>query len=295
MKNFIDRHNYWPNRYECDGKYGIEDCYGNAVVACEYDSIFSTTYGFILCKNSKFGYIDFVNDIDVIHIYQKYTSSDIYRYLPCRYDRIDEKNHGLQLYRMAHYDNDEFVEEKIDWYDFKERKIYHNYVLMDEFVDYDCFTRKDLYESGIMPFPFLKRAGKDEFIDPQDDISFLYPMPSCHEDDVKLFICKRRISMSYDEIMANESLKDKANEFLSQGIEKEDLEFLFDEFQHFFLVIGKDGSWWETEAKSSIDELYEIFPKIKKAQNEKFRRMQKEKRKQNKISEGENDKKSDNL
>ena len=167
-------------------KFGLQDNHGNTLLPNEYDSISSTAGGFIIARSARFGFIKFYEETSENDAYNETPLQVAELFLPCIYNRIEPKENGLVLYKTS---VEESLVEEISWFDFLSRKIYNNFIWIQNFNNFDAFLKKGR-ESLL---PFLKKAGEDFYIDPQEDnhdpMEFLYEI--LYYKGVNYILCSR--------------------------------------------------------------------------------------------------------
>ena len=102
--------------------FGIVDNSGHLLLPLEYDRItvaygIKDGFGFILCKNGKFGYVEFGRREHLNEYEDRVVPDDpngcALAFLPCIYDGIETKRNGLAMY------SEREKEIKDLWYDLK--------------------------------------------------------------------------------------------------------------------------------------------------------------------------------
>jgi len=213
--------------------FGLTDSEGEALLPCEYDSIFCEGGGFIITKNSKSGYVKFQEEIpphDKDETVFGYPEKYAKLYLPCVYDRIQPTRNGLVLYSMT---SESYCSEKRAWLDYKSEKLYENLYFMRNHGEFDEFL--DTNREAEMPH--LKRAGEDYcvYIPFDLSVSILYEIP-IYKDGARYFVCA-------------EELPEEEAEQKGWG------------YEYFFMVVLPD-SYTFTEPKAKLKEIFDDFPRI---------------------------------
>lgn len=170
MKRIYDEYDQYVI-VEKNGRYGLEEKGGAWLLPAEYDSIFPCTIaGFLLVEDGKFGFIQFAMD------------GTAKAFLPCIYDYIVPKRHGLSLHQNLRHKSQE---DRVDWFDFRESRLCRNMCHHKSFRHYDSFLRMDVGAT----MPILKKAGEESYISVPfaESVEFLDEIPVDGEADY--FIC----------------------------------------------------------------------------------------------------------
>lgn len=247
---------------EENGKFGIEDKSGHLLLPLEYDCIIAANgirdgIGFVLCKNGKFGYIEFGKREHLEEYENGVVLGDpngcALAFLPCLYDWIEAKRNGLAIYS-------EYEEDIKDlWYDYKSRTLYRQVRYQDNLGDFDVLI--DFSHGPCIPE--IKKAGVDEWVRfPKDggiDI-----LEEVHTDlyGVTFVLCAEWTTESEDKIREipteNESV-----------FEAEEYEEIVDEYMEYsFLLLYKNG-WIATPVKRTLAELYAEIPNLTKGHTQR--------------------------
>lgn len=230
-------------------KFGIEDKSGHLLLPLEYDRIIVVSgirdvIGFILCKNGKFGYVEFGKREHL----EEYESGVVLgdpngcalAFLPCIYDWIEAKRNGLAIYSELEEDIKDL------WYDYKSRTLYRQVRYQDNLGDFDVLI--DFSHDPCIPE--IKKAGVDEWVRfPKNcgvDI-----LGRVHTDlyGVTFVLCAEWTAET------EEKIREKPTENESV-FEAEEYEEIVDEYMEYsFLLLYKNG-WITTPVKRTIAELY---------------------------------------
>lgn len=238
---------------EENGKFGIEDKSGHLLLPIEYDRIIVACgvkdgIGFILCKNGKFGYIEFGKREHVEEYENGVVLGDpngcALAFLPCIYDWIEAKRNGLAIYS----EHEEDIKDL--WYDYKSRTLYRQVRYQANLDDFDVLI--DFSHGPCIPE--IKKAGVDEWVRfPKNcgvDI-----LERVHTDlyGVTFVLCAEWTTETEEKIREipteNESV-----------FEAEEYEEIVDEYMEYsFLLLYKNG-WITTPTKRTLAELYAEIP-----------------------------------
>ena len=238
---------------EENGKFGIEDKSGHLLLPLEYDRIvvaygIKDGIGFILCKNGKFGYIEFGKREHAEEYENGVVLGDpngcALAFLPCIYNWIEAKRNGLAIY----FECDEDIKDL--WFDYKSRALYRQVRFQANLGDFDVLI--DFSRGPCIPE--IKKTGVDEWVRfPQNcgiDI-----LGRVHTDlyGVTFVLCAEWTPEAEEKIREipteNESV-----------FEAEEYEETVDEYMEYsFLILYKNG-WISTPTKRTIAELYAEIP-----------------------------------
>lgn len=232
-------------------KFGIEDKSGHLLLPFEYDRIIVAygirdDLGFILCKNGKFGYVEF----DARDHLEEYEHGVVLgdpngcalAFLPCIYDWIEAKRNGLAIYSEREDDIKDL------WYDYKSRTLYRKVRYQKNLGDFDVLI--DFSHGPCIPE--IKKAGVDEWVRFPKDCG-IDIWGEVHTDfyGVTFVLCSEWITETEEKI--REIPIDPENESV---FEAEEYEEITDEYvEYSFLLLYKNG-WIATPAKRTLAELY---------------------------------------
>ena len=235
-----------------DCKFGIEDKSGHLLLPFEYDRIIvaygiKDGIGFILCKNGKFGYVEFGAREHLEENEHGVVLGDpngcALAFLPCIYDWIEAKRNGLAIYS----EQEENIKDL--WYDYKSHTLYRQVRYQKNLGDFDVLI--DFSHGPCIPE--IKRAGIDEWVRfPQDcgiDI-----LERVHTDiyGVTFVLCSEWITETEEKMREIPLDSD-----IEAVFEAEEYEEINDEYlEYSFLLLYKNG-WIATPAKRTLAELYE--------------------------------------
>jgi hypothetical protein len=237
--------------------FGIVDNSGHLLLPLEYDRItvaygIKDGFGFILCKNGKFGYVEFGGREHLNEYEDRVVPDDpngcALAFLPCIYDWIEAKRNGLAMY------SEREKEIKDLWYDYKSRTLYRKVRYQDNLGDFDVLI--DFSRGPCIPE--IKKAGADEWVrfPKESDIDILGLV---HTDlcGVTFALCSEWITETEEKIR---ELPTENPSFF----EVEEYEEIADEYlEYSFLLLYKNG-WIATHAKRTLAELYAEIPSITK-------------------------------
>ena len=252
MKKIYDEYDQYVIIEE-NGKFCIEDKSGHLLLPLEYDRIIVACgvkdgIGFILCKNGKFGYIEFGKREHVEEYENGVVLGDpngcALAFLPCIYDWIEAKRNGLAIYS----EHEEDIKDL--WYDYKSRTLYRQVRYQANLDDFDVLI--DFSHGPCIPE--IKKAGVDEWVRfPKNcgvDI-----LKRVHTDlyGVTFVLCAEWTTETEEKIREipteNESV-----------FEAEEYEEIVDEYMEYsFLLLYKNG-WITTPTKRTLAELYAEIP-----------------------------------
>jgi len=249
----------WHTIVKDNGKFGIEDKNGYLLLPIEYDNIFVPNgiregIGFILCKNGKFGYIEFVArtcfeeyEYGLIFDNQEGVAS---AFLPCIYDWIEGKTNGLAISSESEGNITDL------WYDYKSHSLYRQVRWVHNFGDFDALL--DFSHGPCIPE--LKRAGADEWVRfPNNrDIDFIEHIPT-DMVGVTCIVCFERITENEEKFFKYPI--DPENEAV---FEAEAYETVVDEYVEYFFLLLDKNRWFTTPAKRTLTEIYTEIPNITK-------------------------------
>lgn len=235
-----------------DCKFGIEDKSGHLLLPFEYDRIIvaygiKDGIGFILCKNGKFGYVEFGAREHLEENEHGVVLGDpngcALAFLPCIYDWIEAKRNGLAIYS----EQEENIKDL--WYDYKSHTLYRQVRYQKNLGDFDVLI--DFSHGPCIPE--IKRAGIDEWVRfPQDcgiDI-----LERVHTDiyGVTFVLCSEWITETEEKMREIPLDSD-----IEAVFEAEEYEEINDEYlEYSFLLLYKNG-WIATPTKRTLAELYE--------------------------------------
>lgn len=238
---------------EENGKFGIEDKSGHLLLPLEYDRIIVApgirdVIGFILCKNGKFGYIEFGKREHLEEYENGVVLGDpngcALAFLPCLYDWIEAKRNGLAIYSEREGDIKDL------WYDYKSRTLYRQVWYQKNLGDFDVLI--DFSHGPCIPE--IKKAGVDEWVKFPKDCG-IDILERVHTDlyGVTFVLCSEWITETEEKIREIPT----ENEAV---FEAEDYEEIVDEYlEYSFLLLYKNG-WIATPAKRTLAELYAEIP-----------------------------------
>lgn len=240
-------------------KFGIEDKSGHLLLPLEYDRIIVApgirdVIGFILCKNGKFGYIEFpmakrLNEYEYGSAVEEPNGCAL-AFLPCIYDWIEAKRNGLAIYSEREEDIKDL------WYDYKSRTLYRQVQYQKNLGDFDVLI--DFSHGPCIPE--IKKAGVDEWVRfPKNcgvDI-----LERVHTDlyGVTFVLCSEWTTETEEKI--REIPVDPENEFF---FEAEEYEGIVDEYMEYSFLLLYENGWIATPVKRTLAELYAEIPTITK-------------------------------
>ena len=254
MKRIYDEYDQYVIVEE-NGKFGIEDKSGHLLLPLEYDRIIvaygiKDGIGFILCKNGKFGYVEFGKREHLEEYENGVVLGDpngcALAFLPCLYDWMEAKRNGLAIYSEGEKDIKDL------WYDYKSRTLYRqvryrkNLGEFDELIDFS-------HGSCI---PEIKKAGVDEWVRFPKNCG-IDILEEVHTDlyGVTFVLCAEWTAETEEKI--REIPIDPENESI---FEAEEYEEIVDEYlEYSFLLLYKNG-WIATPTKRTLAELYSEIP-----------------------------------
>ena len=252
MKKIYDEYDQYVIVEE-NGKFGIEDKSGHLLLPLEYDRIIVApgirdVIGFILCKNGKFGYIEFGKREHLEEYENGVVLGDpngcALAFLPCLYDWIEAKRNGLAIYSEREGDIKDL------WYDYKSRTLYRQVWYQKNLGDFDVLI--DFSHGRCIPE--IKKAGVDEWVKFPKDCG-IDILERVHTDlyGVTFVLCSEWITETEEKIREIPT----ENEAV---FEAEDYEEIVDEYlEYSFLLLYKNG-WIATPAKRTLAELYAEIP-----------------------------------
>ena len=242
---------------EENGKFGIEDKSGHLLLPFEYDRIIvaygiKDGLGFILCKNGKFGYVEFGEREHLEEYEHGVVLGDpngcALAFLPCIYDWIEAKQNGLAIYSEREEDIKDL------WYDYKSRTLYRQVRYQKNLGDFDVLI--DFSHGPCIPE--IKKAGVDEWVRFSKNCG-VDILEEVHTDlyGVTFVLCAEWTTETEEKIREipteNESV-----------FEAEEYEEIVDEYlEYSFLLLYKNG-WIATPVKRTLAELYVEIPTITK-------------------------------
>ena len=236
-------------------KFGIEDKSGHLLLPLEYDRIIVApgirdVIGFILCKNGKFGYVEFGKREHLEEYENGVVLGDpngcALAFLPCMYDWIEAKRNGLAIYSEGEEDIKDL------WYDYKSRTLYRQVRYQKNLGEFDVLI--DFSHGPCIPE--IKKAGVDEWVRFPKDCG-IDILEEVHTDlyGVTFVLCSEWITETEEKI--REIPIDPENESV---FEAEEYEEIVDEYlEYSFLILYKNG-WIATPAKRTLAELYAEIP-----------------------------------
>lgn len=242
---------------EKNGKFAIEDKSGHILLPFEYDRIADTAgikdgFGFILCQNGKFGYVEF----GAREYLEEYENGVVLgdpngcalAFLPCIYDWIEAKRNGLAIC------SERGDSSKDLWYDYKSRTLYRQVRYQNNMGDFDVLT--DFSRGPCIPE--IKKAGADEWVRfPQDcgvNIWGETPTDLC---GVTFVLCSEWVTETRERI--REIPIDSENESV---FEAEEYGGTVDEYVEYSFLLLYKNCWTATPAKRTLAELYAEIPAI---------------------------------
>jgi len=244
---------------EENGIFGIEDKSGHLLLPLEYDRIIVApgirdVIGFILCKNGKFGYIEFpmakrLNEYEYGSAVEEPNGGAV-AFLPCMYAWIEAKRNGLAIYSEREEDIKDL------WYDYKSRTLYRQVQYQKNLGDFDVLI--DFSHGPCIPE--IKKAGVDEWVRfPKDcgvDI-----LERVHTDlyGVTFVLCAEWTTETEEKI--REIPIDPENEAF---FEAEEYEEIVDEYMEYSFLLLYENGWIATPVKRTLAELYAEIPTITK-------------------------------
>ena len=234
---------------EENGKFGIEDKSGHLLLPFEYERVtvargIKDGLGFILCKNGKFGYVEFGAREHLEEYENGVVLGDpngcALAFLPCMYDLIEAKRNGLAIYSEQEEDIKDL------WYDYKSRTLYRQVRYRKNLGEFDVLI--DFSHGPCIPE--IKKAGIDEWVRFPENCG-IDILEEVRTDiyGVTFVLCAEWVSESEEKIREmpteNESV-----------FESEDYGEISDEYlEYSFLLLYKNG-WTATSAKRTLAELY---------------------------------------
>ena len=254
MKRIYDENDQYIIVEE-NGKFGIEDKSGHLLLPLEYERIIvaygiKDGIGFILCKNGKFGYIEFGKREHLEEYENGVVLGDpngcALAFLPCIYDWIDSKRNGLAIYSEREEDIKDL------WYDYKSRTLYRQVRYQDNLGEFDVLI--DFSHGPCIPE--IKKAGVDEWVRFPKNCG-IDILGRVHTDlyGVTVVLCAEWTTEAEEKI--REIPFDPENESI---FEAEEYEEVVDEYiEYSFLLLYKNG-WIATPAKRTLAELYAEIP-----------------------------------
>ena len=223
-------------------KYGIEDIKGRILLPSEYDRIvvalgLKSGTGFILCKNGRFGYVEFETQEE----YAKGYGGCAKTFLPCVYAFVEAKRNGLAILSEGR-------EEEELWLDYKSRMLYRNVRWIKNFGSFDAL----LDFSHDQCIPEIKKAGADEWVKFPKNCS-VELIEQVHTDayGVTCILCSEYIVESEEKI--KEIFKDSENEAV---FEAETYEEIISEHTEYSILRLYESGWMITRAQRTLAELY---------------------------------------
>ena len=236
-------------------KFGIEDKSGHLLLPLEYDRIIVApgirdVIGFILCKNGKFGYIEFpmakrLNEYEYGSAVEEPNGCAL-TFLPCMYAWIEAKRNGLAIYSEREEDIKDL------WYDYKSRTLYRQVQYQKNLGDFDVLI--DFSHGPCIPE--IKKAGVDEWVRfPQN--CGIEILERVHTDlyGVTFVLCSERTTETEEKI--REIPIDPENESI---FEAEEYEEIADEYLEYSFLLLYENGWIATPAKRTLAELYAEIP-----------------------------------